>query len=75
LNALSAEIKDRLKVTYNAQLQIQVSAAVSMARPLHLVVSPRTTHVSAGLIEHIRLTGGDVHVFDAATGALRRYEP
>ncbi|NJK31195.1 MAG: hypothetical protein HC927_01590 [Deltaproteobacteria bacterium] len=69
------EVKNRLVVSYTRQLQIQVDYARMAGRPFHLIVSPRTQHVTRSLLDAVADTGGSVRALDPATGHFSAFVP
>ena len=63
------EIKAGEYVYMTPQLEAQFAAAQAEEAPWYLVVSPET-EVAQTVIDNVALTGGEVAVFDAETGAL-----
>ncbi|MCW1243356.1 DUF637 domain-containing protein, partial [Pseudomonas sp. SAICEU22] len=67
------EVKNVQNLSMSNQLRAQVKVASDTGQPLNLVVSPRTSNVSAELMRQVRSTGGDVFRYDPATGDLTRF--
>ena len=59
-------------VTFN-QLRAQIKFAGDTGQPLNLVVSPRTRSVSGKLMRQVEDTGGNVFIYNPATGELTRF--
>ena len=64
-----AELKSGQRVYNSTQIEAQLAAADAEGVPYYLVVSPNTT-VAATTAEAVVNTGGQVIVYDAASGTL-----
>ena len=68
-----AEVKNVINLSMSDQLRAQIGFASMTGQPLSLVVSPRTTGVSAELLRQVRSTGGDVYRYNPSTGEFSKY--
>ncbi len=64
------EIKDVQRLTQTRQLRSIIDDAIDARAPLNIVVSPSTRSVSGPLRRAVRATGGNIFVFNPATGTF-----
>ncbi|QCS65099.1 hypothetical protein EC609_23085 [Achromobacter denitrificans] len=67
------EVKNVQNLSMSNQLRAQIQHAGETEQPLNLVVSPRTTNVSAELRTQIEGTGGGIYRYDPSTGELTKF--
>jgi hypothetical protein len=67
------EVKNVQNLSMSNQLRAQVRLAIETNQPLNIVVSPRTTNVSRQVTEQVTRTGGNIYMYDPATGDLTRF--
>ncbi|WP_114391083.1 putative toxin [Notoacmeibacter marinus] len=69
------EAKNVQNLSLSPQLRAQAQIARETGQPMNLIVSPRTQRVSGPLLDDVRSTGGNVHIYDPATDILTPWAP
>jgi len=67
------EIKNVLELSFSPQIRAQLRIARETGTPLNIVVSPRTQRVTKALRDRVERAGGNIHVFDPATGTIKPF--
>ena len=55
------------------QLRAQIRHAGVTGQPFNLVVSQRTSRISAEVLRQVRATGGEIYRYNPGTGEFSKY--
>ena len=67
------EIKNVVNISMSDQLRAQIRHAGVTGQPFNLVVSQRTSRISAEVLRQVRATGGEIYRYNPGTGEFSKY--